>query len=186
VRLRLPDLDVDLVTDRGVFAVREVDPGTRFLLKEAPPPPSSGTILDLGCGYGAIAVTLAKRAPDADVLGVDVNRRALELTAENARRTGVSVRVAHPDDVEADMRLAAIYSNPPIRVGKAALHELLDRWLPLLGPGAHAYLVVLRHLGADSLAAWLEERGYTVTRLGSRRGYRLLEVHSGGPTPHDP
>ncbi|MCU1374257.1 MAG: methyltransferase small [Actinomycetia bacterium] len=177
VRLALPDVTLDLATDRGVFSRGDIDPGTKLLLLEAPAPAAAGDALDLGCGYGPIALTLASRAPGATVWAVDVNRRALGLTEANATAHGLSnVRVAEPDEVPDDVRFTTIWSNPPIRVGKPALHELLRRWLPRLAPDGRAVLVVQKHLGADSLARWLTEQGFTTTRLQSRAGYRLLEI----------
>jgi 16S rRNA (guanine1207-N2)-methyltransferase len=178
VPLVLPDLSVTLTTDRGVFARDAVDPGTKLLLLEGPPPPAEGDLLDLGCGYGPIAVALARRAPAARVWAVDVNRRALELCATNAEAAGVEVRAATPDEVPTDVRFAGIWSNPPVRIGKGALHALLVTWLERLAPDGRAALVVHRHLGADSLARWLAEQGWPATRMGSRMGYRLLEVGS--------
>ncbi len=178
VRLALPDLSVELVADRGVFAAGAVDAGTKLLLAEAPGPPSRGDLVDLGCGYGAIAVVLARRSPAARVWAVDVNDRALALAAANAEAAGVGdrVRAVRPEAVPAEVRFEALYSNPPIRIGKAALHELLSSWLARLAPGARAELVVHKHLGSDSLARWLAGEGYDVRRLVSRMGYRLLEV----------
>src|SRR5215831_10840550 len=136
VRLVLPDMELDLLADRGVFGFRAVDTGTVILLREAPPPPDGGVILDLGCGYGPIAITLARRAPASRVWAVDVNERAVELTRLNAASAGAGNVVASaPDGVPADLRFDAIYSNPPVRVGKAPLHELLSRWLVRLKPG---------------------------------------------------
>lgn len=181
VRLELPEADHAHVlrTDAGVFSAGAVDPGTRFLLDDgARPAPTDRTLLDLGCGYGPIAVALALRAPGAVVWAVDVNARARELTAANAEALGVGdrVRVAGPDEVPADVAFDGIWSNPPIRVGKAVLHELLTTWLARLAPGGRAHLVVARNLGADSLHRWLVEQGHAVDRRGSRRGYRLLDV----------
>ena len=177
VALTLPDLDLALTTDRGVFSGDRIDPGTKYLLMDAPPPPDGGDLLDLGCGYGPIALTLARRAPAATVWAVDVNERALELVRENAAAAGATnVRAAQPDDVPADVRFAAVWSNPPVRIGKAALHELLLRWLGRLTDDGIAVLVVQKHLGSDSLARWLADQGYRVERLGSRMAYRLLEV----------
>jgi 16S rRNA (guanine1207-N2)-methyltransferase len=178
VPLVLPDLSVTLTTDRGVFGRDAVDPGTKLLLLEGPPPPAEGDLLDLGCGYGPIAVALARRAPAARVWAVDVNRRALELCATNAEAAGVEVRAATPDEVPTDVRFGGIWSNPPVRIGKGALHALLVTWLERLAPDGRAALVVHRHLGADSLARWLAEQGWPATRIGSRMGYRLLEVGS--------
>lgn len=176
VELFLPDVNLTLATDRGVFSGTRVDPGTKMLLLETPAP-SGENLLDLGCGYGPIACTLAARAPDATVWAVDVNRRAVALTAANAEANGLrNVRAVAPDEVPDDVRFDAIYSNPPIRIGKPALHELLKGWLGRLTPGAHAYLVVQKHLGADSLAAWLTESGWPTSRLRSRQSYRILDV----------
>ena len=177
LHLRAGDVAVELQADRGVFGSRAIDLGTLTLLKEAPPPPAEGELLDLGAGYGPIAITLARRSPAARVWAIDVNERALELTRTNAAAAKTpNVVVALPDDVPADLRFAAIYSNPPVRVGKAPLHELLQRWLPRLAPGGTAYLVVQRNLGADSLATWLEAQRYRVDRLKSKKGYRVLAV----------
>ena len=160
-----------------MFARGEIDAGTKLLLLEAPAPAPEGDLLDLGCGYGPMALTLARRSPAATVWAVDVNRRALELTGANAGANGLgNVRTAEPDGVPDDVRFATIWSNPPIRIGKQALHELLLRWLPRLADGGRAVLVVQKHLGADSLARWLVEQGFPTTRLQSRVGYRLLEV----------
>jgi 16S rRNA (guanine1207-N2)-methyltransferase len=177
VRLDLPDRSLVLATDRGVFSAERVDPGTKYLLLDAPTPPAAGTFVDLGCGYGPIACTLAARAPEAAVWAVDVNERALALCRDNAAALGLAnVTVVAPGDVPGDLTVDLLWSNPPIRIGKAALHDLLDLWLARLTPAGTAILVVQKHLGADSLAAWLVERGWRVERLGSRTGYRLLEV----------
>ena len=179
--LRLPDLELELATDAGVFSHGHVDPGTLVLLREAPPPPAAGDLLDLGCGYGPIALTLAARAPAARVWAVDVNRRALELCRENAAAARLAnVVTAEPEAVPADVRFAAIYSNPPVRIGRDPLRELLTGWLSRLAPGTAAHLVVQRHLGSDSLAAWLAGQGWAVERLASKRAYRVLGVRPGG------
>ena len=179
VDLVLPDVRFTLGTDAGVFAGTAVDPGTKYLLLDGPRPPEGrpGHLLDPGCGYGPIALTLARRAPQATVWAVDVNQRARALCAANAERHGLgNVRVVAPDDIPVDVRFGGIWSNPPIRIGKGALHDLLTRWLGRLDDDAHAALVVQKHLGSDSLAEWLTAQGFTVERLGSRRGYRILDV----------
>ena len=178
VDLVLPDVCLRLTTDRGVFAAGGVDPGTKRLLLDGPPlPEGAADLLDIGCGYGPIAVTMAKRSPQAVVWAVDVNRRALALCADNAEANGVAnVRAVEPQDVPDDVRFAAILSNPPIRIGKQSLHELLVHWLDRLTPEGFAVLVVQHHLGSDSLARWLSDNGWSARRLSSRAGYRLLEV----------
>jgi len=173
----LPDVAFTLTTDRGVFSHGHLDAGTSLLLRAAPAPPPTGDLLDLGCGAGPIAIALALRAPGATVWAIDVNARARELTAVNADAAGAAnVRVCVPDKVPATVRFAAIWSNPPIRIGKTALHELLIAWLSRLDDGAAATMVVQKHLGADSLQAWLTSVGYPTERLASRGGFRLLEA----------
>jgi 16S rRNA (guanine1207-N2)-methyltransferase len=183
VRVVLPDVYLELATDSGMFSPGRLDPGTRFLLEAAaePPsrPPAQGDLLDLGCGYGPIACSLAVRSPGATVWAVDVNERALALCAANAARAGLAgVRAVAPDAPGLPAVFAGIWSNPPVRIGKAALHEMLRHWLPRLAPGGAATLVMGRNLGADSLQAWLAAEGWPVRRLAARSGYRLLRVDS--------
>ncbi|OKI69108.1 class I SAM-dependent methyltransferase [Micromonospora sp. CB01531] len=172
--------DYTLTSAAGVFSADRLDPGTAVLLRKAelPTAGTTGPLLDVGCGFGPITCVLATSAPSATVWAVDVNERARELTAANAARVGVAdrVRVAAPDDVPADLSLAQIWSNPPIHIGKAELHELLLRWLPRLAPDGVAWLVVARHLGGDSLHRWLIEQGWQVERHASQKGYRVLRV----------
>ncbi len=187
VHVLLPDVHLELATDAGVFSPGRVDPGTRLLLDVAadPPGPPAGDLLDLGCGYGPIALVLASRAPAATVWAVDVNERALDLCARNAAHAGLAnVRCATPDDPALPAAYAGIWSNPPIRVGKQALHELLGGWLPRLAPDAAATAVVQRHLGADSLHRWLAAQGWDARRIASRAGYRILRI-TRPPAPED-
>ena len=172
---------IRLSTDRGVFSGDRVDPGTRVLLAEGPP--ISGKVLaDVGCGYGPIAVTLALRGgADVEVWAVDVNERARSLCAANAATNGVAdrVRVVSPEEVPEDLVVDQIWSNPPIRIGKQPLHDLLSTWLERLRPGTGtAELVVQKHLGADSLTRWLDAQGWPTSRLASRAGYRILHVET--------
>jgi 16S rRNA (guanine1207-N2)-methyltransferase len=190
VRVVLPDVYLELATDAGVFSPGRLDPGTRLLLDSSPGPPPAGDLLDLGCGYGPIACVLAARSPGAAVWAVDVNERALELCARNAAAAGLpNVRTVTPGDPSVPARLAGIWSNPPVRIGKPALHELLGSWLRRLEPSGSAYLVASRNLGADSLHRWLAGQGWPVTRLAARSGYRLLQVNylaeRSVVTPHD-
>jgi len=177
VHIVLPDLHLELATDSGVFSPGRLDPGTRLLIDAAPPPPPSGDLLDLGSGYGPLALVLAARSPRARVWAVDVNRRALDLCARNAAAASLAnVRCLEPDDADLPGRVDLIWSNPPIRIGKKALHDMLTRWLARLADGASAYLVVQRNLGADSLQRWLTETGWDASRIAARAGYRVLQV----------
>ncbi|NDE81461.1 MAG: methyltransferase domain-containing protein, partial [Actinobacteria bacterium] len=143
-------------TDAGVFSHGRVDAGTKFLLLDAPALPTSGDLLDLGCGAGVIALTMARRRPDCRVWAVDVNARARQLTIDNARSLGLTnVNVVAPDEMPADVSFAAIWSNPPIKVGKGELHDMLRRWIPRLDEHGVAVLVVNKNLGSDSLQKWL-------------------------------
>lgn len=171
--------ELTFTTASGVFARDGLDKATAVLLRNSTAP-THGTVLDLGCGWGPIACALAVTSPDAAVWAVDSNERALELSKLNAERLGVTVRTALPDEVPGDLCFDEIWSNPPIRVGKAALHELLLRWLPRLNPGGHARLVVGRNLGADSLQRWLSDQGWTGERVTSEKGFRVLAVTRDG------
>lgn len=184
VDFRAGGREFSLVAAGGVFSADRLDPGTAVLLRKAPlpGPRAPGPFLDLGCGYGPIACVLATAAPAATVHAVDVNRRALELARENAAIVGVAGRIqaVTPDEVPGKVTFQQIWSNPPIRVGKLDLHDLLRRWLPRLAPDGQAWLVVARHLGADSLQRWLvDQEGWQVTRIASQRGYRVLRVTRG-------
>lgn len=168
-------VELSLTTDRGTFSPTRVDPGTAFLVDRAPEPPARGRFLDLGCGYGPMTCMLAMVSPDAEVIGVDVNQRSRELCRLNAEANALSnVAVIAPDDYDGTRSIQLIWSNPPIRVGKDALHELLLGWLPMLAADGEAILVVNRHLGADSLQRWLDDAGFPTERLASKKGYRLL------------
>jgi 16S rRNA (guanine1207-N2)-methyltransferase len=168
---------LELTSGSGVFAQGRLDVGTGVLLREEGPPLEAREVLDLGCGYGVIGLAVALAVPQARVTAVDVNERALLLARENAERMGVADRfhAALPDEVDPDATYDEIWSNPPIRVGKDALHDLLLQWLPRLRAGGRAVMVVGKNLGSDSLARWLDEQGYPTEKLASAKGFRVLE-----------
>ena len=172
---------LELTSGSGVFAQGRLDVGTGVLLGEVAPPQGVGEVLDLGCGYGVIGLAIALAVPEATVTAVDVNQRALLLANENAERLGVAdrFRAVLPDAVDPGTTYDEIWSNPPIRVGKDALHELLLRWLPRLRPEGRAVLVVGKNLGSDSLSRWLAGQGYPTDRLASAKGFRVLESRRG-------
>lgn len=176
--MRFWETDWSFITAAGVFSAERLDPGTAVLLRETAPRSTSERFLDLGCGYGVLAVALATACPQAQVDAVDVNPRALQLVADNAAAHGVADRVTAltPEQADPHARYQEIWSNPPIRIGKAALHELLLTWLPRLAPQGVARLVVSKNLGADSLQEWLIDQGYDCQRYASAKGFRLFTV----------
>ena len=185
LRVFLAGRELIVETAPGVFCPDRVDIGTAVLLADAPDPPPIGNLLDLGCGWGPIALSLGLLCSDASIWAVDVNQRALGLARDNAKALGINdFHAVTPDEVPAGIRFDAIWSNPPIRVGKAALHDMLLTWLPRLEAGGTAYLVVQKNLGADSLQRWLAGRleamepgAFAVGRHATAKGFRLLSVH---------
>ena len=180
IHVRLAGQDRELLTASGVFSPQRIDTGTQVLLANVPAPPPGGNLLDLGCGWGPIALTLALESPHATVWAVDVNERALALLRENAARLGLTnVNAVTPDDVPDDVMFMTIWSNPPIRVGKHELHGLLERWLPRLESGCDGWLVVQRNLGSDSLHRWLQAtfpEDFSFVRAATNKGYRVLRA----------
>ncbi|MDO5673102.1 MAG: methyltransferase [Actinomycetaceae bacterium] len=162
----------------GVFSHTGLDLGTRVLCDKAPTPPSEGVFVDLGCGWGPLTLTLASCSPQARVYGVDVNERAIELTKLNAQHAGLeNVVVGSPQEVLeelGDTPIDLLWSNPPVRIGKDALHDLLSTWLSRLSPEGAAYLVVSKNLGADSLTKWLNSQGWSTQKIASAKGFRIL------------
>ena len=177
-RVVLAGLEVSVQTAGGIFSPDGIDKGTAVLLKHAPDPPATGTFLDLGCGWGPLALTMALHSPGATVHAVDVNRRALDLVTRNAASLGCQITALTPQDAASDTAYDLIWSNPPIRVGKAELHEMMRAWLPRLAAGGQAWLVVQKNLGADSLQRWLtsEFLDLNVDRPETKGGFRLIRV----------
>jgi 16S rRNA (guanine1207-N2)-methyltransferase len=180
ISVHLAGRDVELTTSNGIFSPERVDVGTQVLLGNVPTPPPGGHLLDLGCGWGPIALTLAMESPRSTVWAVDVNQRALDLVRRNAEALGLTnVNAVTPDDVPADVSFMTVWSNPPIRVGKNELHGMLLHWLPRLEPGTDAWLVVQRNLGSDSLHRWLQAElpeGFAVSRAATSKGFRVLRA----------
>lgn len=180
ITVTINDREVTLTTAGGVFSPDHIDQGTAVLLDHLDEAPAGGDILDLGCGWGPIALALASHSPKSTVWAVDVNQRSLELTAANAKRMGlVNIKCVTPDQVPADVSFSGIWSNPPIRIGKDALHELLLNWIPRLQNDAEAYLVVQKNLGADSLHRWLEAelpKEFNTIRIETSKSFRVLRV----------
>ncbi|MET0976939.1 MAG: methyltransferase [Leifsonia sp.] len=182
ISVHLSGREYTLTTAGGVFSPEHIDDGTEVLLDNVPTPPQTGDLLDIGCGWGPIALTMALEAPESTVWAVDVNDRALELVRRNAAIVGVTnINAVRPEDVPAGLSFATIWSNPPIRIGKAELHALLQAWMPRLAPASEAWLVVQKNLGADSLHAWMREEfgELDIVREGVGKGYRVLKATKG-------
>ncbi len=177
-----PRGDLTIEGAAGVFSQHGLDKGTAVLLDamrkhEVPTPPPGSALCDVGCGSGVIALTLASLFPECTVYAIDINERARTLCAENAATNGLhNVVVLSPDAVDPALQYSLIWSNPPIRIGKDALHQLLTLWLKRLTPNGLAHLVVSKNLGADSLKAWMESQNFCVERLNSSKGFRVFEV----------
>lgn len=171
-----------VTTTGSVFSAQRLDPGTAVLLREVPAPPQDGVVVDVGCGWGPVTLALAAAAPGAEVLAVDVSERARALTRRNVESAGfTNVTVTDPEGAAqflAGREVSAIWSNPPVRVGKAALHDLLREWVPRLAPGAEGFFVVSKNLGADSLQRWMVDQGWPTRRLSSTKGFRILVATS--------
>jgi 16S rRNA (guanine1207-N2)-methyltransferase len=172
--------DFVVQTASGTFSPGGVDRGTTVFLNTVPPPSPGGVAVDLGCGWGPITLALAAESPDARIYAVDVNPRARELTALNAQKAGFdTVSVISPDQFPDNTPIDTLWSNPPIRIGKKALHELLTTWLHRLAPDGHAWLVVAKHLGAESLMTWLNtahDGAFSATRFGRDKGFHVIQV----------
>ena len=190
IRVTLAGRDVELTTAGGVFSPDRLDAGTAVLFANMPPLPPSGDFLDLGCGWGPISLTMALSAPHATIWAVDVNERALDLTRRNAQALGLTnVNAVRPEDVPAEVVFRTIRSNPPIRVGKDILHDMLEKWIPRLDERSDAWMVVQRNLGSDSLQRWMASTftpGYSVVRAATGKGYRVLKVRRHGSPPTAP
>ncbi|MGL3150906.1 class I SAM-dependent methyltransferase [Microbacterium sp. A82] len=190
IPVTLAGRELEMTTAGGVFSPDRLDAGTAVLFSNMPPLPPSGHFLDLGSGWGPITITMALASPHATVWAVDVNERALDLVRRNADALGLTnVNAVLPDDVPDDIAFRTIRSNPPIRVGKNVLHDMLERWIPRLDESSDAWLVVQRNLGADSLQRWLGATftpGYSVFRTATGKGYRILKIRKHGTPPTEP
>ena len=180
ISITLGGSKVTVITAGGVFSPEHIDQGTQVLLTHIASAKPSGVFLDLGCGWGPIALALATQSPKATVYAIDVNDRCLELTRLNAQKLGLeNIIVCKPEEVPMDILFDEIWSNPPIRVGKEVLHEMLTLWLDKLNQSAVARLVVQKNLGSDSLQKWLTAElpdDFETSRVDSVKSFRVLKV----------
>ncbi|MBQ8536387.1 MAG: class I SAM-dependent methyltransferase [Clostridia bacterium] len=166
-------------TDAGVFSKGEVDKGTALLLENLPP--LQGRVLDLGCGWGAVGVTLKAAQPHLNVVMCDVNQRALDLTRRNLQENGLTARVLLSDGLAAlaGETFEAVVSNPPIRAGKQVIYDLFRQSFDHLTPGGRLFLVIRKQQGAESAIAYLKTFFQEVVTLKKGGGFWIIQCTKG-------
>jgi 16S rRNA (guanine1207-N2)-methyltransferase len=165
----------------GTFSSSKLDAGTAVLLKHHEHFPKDGNVLDIGCGWGPIGISIAAVEKNSRVFGIDINQRSIEQSNFNAAKLNLkNYSAMHSRELPDDLQFSAIWSNPPIRVGKKVLHELMETYIPRLEPGGKAMLVVQKNLGADSFQRWLGTRfpQAEVSRVATDKGYRVISLVS--------
>ncbi len=178
VKVKLRGEDYRFYTDRGVFSHREIDLGSRILIEEMDVAQGK-SILDLGCGYGPIGIVAARLAPEAQVVLVDVNHRAVELCKKNIIANGVPNAQALVSDGFGnlgDLRFDVILSNPPIRAGKRVVYPLISESLGRLVPGGCLWIVVGKKQGAPSMTRFVEEVFGNCQVVQKKSGYWVLRA----------
>ena len=170
-------------TDAGVFSKGEVDYGTQVLLK-ALPEEMNGRILDLGCGWGAVGVSVGKIHPGCDIMMSDVNRRALELSEKNAKANGVSVQIMESDGLEnVPGYFDYIITNPPIRAGKQVIYKMFSDSAKKLAANGQLYLVIRKQQGAESALKYLKTIFSEVDTIEKNGGFWVIRC--GGGKQHE-
>ena len=177
-------LQLSFRTDAGVFSRGELDDGTRILL-EALPEKMEGDILDLGCGWGAIGISVAAAWPETRVTLADVNTRALELSRDNAGRNRVAVRCVESDGLSAlaGETFDAVVTNPPIRAGKQVIYRMFAEAAEHLTPDGALYLVIRKQQGAESCIRYLQTVYTRVEKLDRSGGFWVLKASGKQKTP---
>ncbi len=181
IAMQVGGKQLELEAASGTFSSGRLDAGTAVLLKHDDHFPKDGNVLDIGCGWGPIGLSIASLQKNSTVYGIDINQRSIEQSNLNSKSLGLKNFTAmHSRDLPEDLRFSAIWSNPPIRVGKKILHELMESFIPRLEPGGRAMLVVQKNLGADSFQRWLSNRfpEAEVSRVGTDKGYRVISLVS--------
>ncbi|MBQ8201413.1 MAG: class I SAM-dependent methyltransferase [Clostridia bacterium] len=169
---------LNFMTDAGVFSKGELDAGSRLLLDALPA--LQGDVLDLGCGWGAIGIAVAKAYPKCRVTMVDVNHRALSLCRENCQRNGVTAACEESDGmsavISAGRTFDAIITNPPIRAGKQVIYRMFADAARSLNPGGALYLVIRKQQGAESCVKYLKTLYGEVEKLDKSGGFWVLKA----------
>ncbi|KQL52113.1 16S rRNA methyltransferase [Heyndrickxia shackletonii] len=169
-------------TDQGVFSKSEVDFGSRLLIENFAMPEIQGPILDVGCGYGPIGLSIAKSEPDCLVHMVDVNQRAIELARENASSNQIpNVEIYESDRFEnvSEQNFSAIVTNPPIRAGKKIVHEILTKSYEYLLSKGELWVVIQKKQGAPSAKEKMSEIFDEVEVVCKDKGYYILKAKKG-------
>lgn len=164
-------------TDNGVFSKNEVDFGSRVLIETFRPPDLDGPILDLGCGYGPISISLAAAFPERTVIGVDVNKRALKLAEKNAKQNKIANVSFKESDILSnvtDRSFAAILTNPPIRAGKQVVHKMFEEAKKALLPNGELWVVIQKKQGAPSAKKKLMALFKEVEVVTKEKGYFIF------------
>lgn len=165
-------------TDSGVFSKKEVDFGSRLLINTFELKKPEGLILDVGCGYGPIGLSLAKAYPEATVHMVDVNERAIMLAKENAAENKVvNVEIYESDRLTGveEKGFDAILTNPPIRAGKKIVHEIFEQSFWHLTEGGELWVVIQKKQGAPSAMEKMKELFGDVDIIDKNKGYFILK-----------
>ncbi|HEX3045817.1 MAG TPA: methyltransferase [Bacillota bacterium] len=170
-------IQLKLTTDAGVFSKNRLDPGTELLIEGLRLQPEFHEILDLGCGYGPIGLSLARLLPDAKVYMSDPNERAIELAVKNAQINGIRNVVICPGPGFTsfpNQRFDLVVTNPPIRAGKQVIYALIEEAYPALNPGGWFAAVILTRQGAKSFEDKVEAVFGNVTEWEKGGGYRVV------------
>ena len=166
-------------TDAGVFSKSEVDFGSRVLIDTFEMPEVEGDVLDVGCGYGPIGLSIAKANPERFVHMMDINTRAIALAEKNAQMNGVqNVRIFESDGLASvgDVKAAAILTNPPIRAGKETIFRFYDESYEKLVEGGELWVVIQKKQGAPSTVSHLEELFSEVAVVEKKKGYWIIQA----------
>ncbi|MDR7080441.1 16S rRNA (guanine1207-N2)-methyltransferase [Neobacillus niacini] len=166
-------------TDNGVFSKKEVDFGSRLLIEVFELPNVEGPVLDVGCGYGPIGLSIANNYPERNVHMIDVNERAIELAKANAEQNAVqNVEIYESDTLKSvkEFNFAAILTNPPIRAGKKTVHDIFDQSYEHLVTSGELWVVIQKKQGAPSAIEKLKERFTTVETIDKAKGYFIIKA----------
>lgn len=177
---RLRNKDFTFTSDSGVFSKKEVDFGSRLLIDSFEEPEVEGSILDVGCGYGPIGLSLASDFEDRTIHMIDVNERAVELSNENAEQNGITnVKIYQSDlfsNVDSAQTFASILTNPPIRAGKKVVHAIFEKSAEHLKASGELWIVIQKKQGAPSAIENLEELFDEVSVVQKKKGYYIIKA----------